>query len=78
MQVAFDTAEMRAKTAEDKVISYDRQITEAELNQQPTFNLRTMRDLAEGSAGQARNELRKLKAELEKLKAKEGQLRNQQ
>lgn len=71
LQIAIDTATLHVKKEEAKVLDLDKEIKKAEEKRMPTFNLRTMRDIAEGTAGQARNELKKLQFELEKLKASE-------
>ncbi len=54
--------------------NYDTQIKTAETKGAVTFNIRTMRDVAEGNAGSARNELKLLKTEMEKLRLSENSL----
>lgn len=71
LQRAIETTTLRVAKEEKKVIELDREVKDAESKKLPSFNLRTMRDIAEGNAGQARNELKKLKAALERLKTKE-------
>lgn len=70
LQRALDAATLRVSKEEKKVLELDREVRDAESKNLPTFNLRTMRDIAEGNAGQARNDLKKLKSELERLKTK--------
>lgn len=57
-----------------EVSELDQKINQAMGRGGQTFNLRTLRDVAEGSAGMARNELAKLEAELTKLRLEEERL----
>lgn len=68
LQAAIEATTLRVAKEEQKVAALNREIEDAESKKLPTFNVRTMRDIAEGNAGQTRNELKKLKAELERLK----------
>lgn len=71
LTIQIDSASTHKDKLETEVKNYNDQIKAAELVNNPTFNLRTMRDVAEGNAGLARNELKLLKAELEKRKTEE-------
>ena len=60
---------------EGEVQEYDNQIKSTETKSTiPTFTLRNMRDVAEGNAGLARNELKALEIEMQKLKSLEAAL----
>lgn len=53
---------------EKEVKDYEKDIQAADKKRAPTLSFRTMRDIAEGNAGMARNEVKMKKIELEKLK----------
>lgn len=61
---------------ESEVRDYDMQIRADESRGKNTFNLRTLRDVADGNAGTVRNELLKLEAELKRLQKEEQALVN--
>lgn len=63
---------------EIEVRQYDQRVISEEGLGRSAFNLRTMRDVAEGNAGLARTELNFLEAELKKIRAEENALMNSQ
>lgn len=65
----IDSTDKFREKMEAEVSAYEDQIKVAEANKIPSFNIRTMRDVAEGNAGRVRLDLNALKAELEKLNA---------
>lgn len=68
LEVQVDHATKYKDKLEQEVLAYNEEVKKAEANGIPTTNIRTMRDIAEGNAGQARIQLRQLQTELEKLK----------
>ncbi len=78
LEVQINSADAHKEKLEAEVRDYDTQIKNAETKGPVSFSLRTMRDVAEGNAGAARNELKLLKTEMEKLKVSESSLTTNQ
>jgi len=74
LEIQINSTTAHKDKLEAEVRNYDTQIRTAEVKGPVPFSLRTMRDVAEGNAGTARNELKLLKTELEKLKLSESSL----
>jgi hypothetical protein len=64
----LEAAEKYADKLDKEVKSLVSEVQKAENAGIPTHNLRTMRDVADGNAGMARNEVKAKKTELERLK----------
>jgi len=75
LSVQIESATKYKDKLEGEVKEYESQIKSTETKSTiPTFTLRSMRDVAEGNAGVARNELKQLEIEMQKLKSLEAAL----
>ena len=74
LEIQINSTTAHKDKLEAEVRNYDNQIRSAEVKGSVPFSLRNTRDVAEGNAGTARNELKLLKTELEKLKLSERSL----
>jgi hypothetical protein len=71
LQAALERLTVQRLQQEALVREYEHKITLGANLAQPTFNLRTERDIAEGNAGQVRSEISRIEARLGKMKTDE-------
>lgn len=69
LEVQMESSTKHKDKLEKEVKEIEEKIKMAEEKRAPTQTLRTMKDVAEGNAGMARNELKVQKLELEKMKS---------
>lgn len=69
IEIEMESSTKHKDKLEKEVKDLEDQIKAAEAKRLPTQSMRTMKDVVEGNAGAARNELKVKKMELEKLKA---------
>jgi predicted ATP-grasp superfamily ATP-dependent carboligase len=69
LEIQTESSAKHKEKLEKEVKDIEEQIKAADTKRFPTQTLRTMKDIAEGNAGMARNEVKVQKLELEKLKA---------
>lgn len=74
LEASIERARSFKDRLEAEVERYEEQIKDAEANGRPTITDRSSRDVADGKAGDARNDLAELEQELIRLKAAAGQL----
>jgi septal ring factor EnvC (AmiA/AmiB activator) len=68
LEIQMESSTKHKEKLEKEVKDLEDQIKAAEAKRAPTQSLRTMKDVVDGNAGMARNELKVQKLELEKLK----------
>ena len=76
LESAHERAWHYCKKLEAEVARYNADIKEAEETGQPTFRLRSARDVAQGSAGNARRQVSELEKELLRARAAAAELKN--
>ncbi|MDP1586431.1 MAG: hypothetical protein Q8M07_01695 [Prosthecobacter sp.] len=69
LEIQMESSTKHKEKLEKEVKELEGKIKAAEEKRAPTYTLRTMKDVVEGNAGMARNEIKAQKLELEKLKS---------
>jgi hypothetical protein len=69
LEIQMESSTKHKEKLEKEVKDLEEQIKAAEAKRAPTQSLRTMKDVVDGNAGMARNELKVQKLEIEKMKA---------